>query len=76
MASALGRPLTKAHEPEAAMGSALLSAGWAWYHGSVSAAQVNMVQKGEVFEPISGLIEPLQEKLEELKKECHRRKYL
>lgn len=76
IASALGRPLVKTQEPEAAMGSALLAAGWAWYGDSVSTAQANMVQRGEVFEPIPGLIKPLEEKLETLKAECHKRAYL
>ena len=76
LASALGKSLVRAKEPEAAMGSALLAAGWAWHRGSVSAAQAHMVQRGKVFEPMDGMFEPLQDKLEELKAECQQRGYL
>ncbi len=76
MASALGKSLVNPREPEAAMGSALLAAGWAWYGGSVSAAQAHMVQRGKVFEPMEAMFEPLQDKLEDLKKECQQRGYL
>jgi xylulokinase len=76
LASAFGKSLVRAKEPEAAMGSALLAAGWAWHRGSVSAAQAHMVQRGKVFEPMDGMFEPLQDKLEELKAECQQRGYL
>jgi xylulokinase len=75
MASALGRTMVRAREAEAAMGSTLLAAGWAWYQGSVSRAQTDMVRRDEVFEPIPGLIEPLKEKLKALREECRRRGY-
>ena len=76
IASALGKKLVKAKEPEAAMGSALLAGAWAWYDGSVSKAQANMVQEEEVIEPMEELVEPLRGKLEELKAECGKRGYL
>jgi hypothetical protein len=76
MASAVRKSLVQTKEPEAAMGSALLAAGWCWYKGSVSAAQAQMVQREKVFEPIRTMIEPLTDKLEALKKECQRRGYL
>jgi sugar (pentulose or hexulose) kinase len=76
MASALGKSLVKTREPEAAMGSALLAAGWAWHGGSVSAAQAHMVQRGKVFEPVEMLVQPLRDRLEELRRECQRRGYL
>ena len=76
MASALGKSLVSTKEPEAAMGSALLAAGWAWYGGSVSAAQTHMVQRSKVFEPMEPMFKPLEDKLEKLKKECQQRGYL
>jgi len=76
MASALGKSLVRTREPEAAMGSALLAAGWAWHGGSVSAAQAHMVQRGKVFEPVEMLVQPLRDRLEELRRECQRRGYL
>lgn len=42
----------------------------------VSAAQAAMVQRAETIEPAAALIEPLKQKLEALKNECRRRKYL
>jgi sugar (pentulose or hexulose) kinase len=76
MASALGKSLIRTLEPDATMGSALLAAGWAWYRGSVSAAQARMVKREEVFDPIPGLADPLKEKLEALKQACRQRGYL
>jgi xylulokinase len=76
LASVLGRPLIVAREPDAAMGSALLAAGWAWHGGSVSAAQAHMVQRAEIVQPVQAWIGPLQDKLTELKAECKRRNYL
>jgi D-ribulokinase len=76
IASALGKSLTKTREPEAAMGSALLAAAWVWHKGSVSAAQAQMVNREQVFDPIVEMEEPLKKKLEALKKECRRRGYL
>ena len=76
MASALRKALVKPKEPEAAMGSALLASAWAWYGGKVSRAQAEMVQRDEVFEPISEMIQPLEEKLGALKRECQQRGYL
>jgi D-ribulokinase len=76
MASGLGKALVKPREPEAAMGSALLAAAWAWFGGSVSAAQAQMVQRDEVFEPIPLMIERLKEKQEALKRECQQKGYL
>jgi sugar (pentulose or hexulose) kinase len=76
MASALRKVLVKPKEPEAAMGSALLASAWAWYGGKVSRAQAEMVQRDEAFEPISEMIQPLEEKLGALKRECQQRGYL
>jgi xylulokinase len=76
VASALGKALIKPKEPEAAMGSALLAAAWAWYGGKLSRAQAEMVAREERFEPIPEMIQPLEKKLEALKKECRRRQYL
>lgn len=76
IASGLEKDLTRTEEPHAAMGSALLAAGWAWYKGSVRKAQAGMVRKAEVFEPIAEVRSPLREKLEVLKKECQKRGYL
>jgi len=75
-ASALGKRLLRSEEPDAAMGSALLAASWAWYNGSVRAAQASMVRRKDLFDPIPEMEEPLREKLEVLKRECHRRGYL
>ena len=75
MASALRKTLVKPKEPEAAMGSALLASAWAWYEGKVSRAQAEMVQRDEVFEPIPEMIQPLEEKLGALKRECQQRGY-
>ena len=76
IASGLGKSLVRVLEPDAAMGSALLAAAWAWHKGSVSAAQARMVKRDEIFEPIREMREPLKEKLEALKKECHQKGYL
>ena len=76
MASAIGKTLVKPKEPEAAMGSALLAAAWAWHGGRVSRAQAEMVDRAEVFEPIPEMVQSLEEKLEALKEECRRRRYL
>ena len=71
-----GKSLIKTREPEAAMGSALLAAAWAWHKGSVSAAQARMVNREQVFDPMVEMEEPLKKKLEALKKECRQRGYL
>ena len=76
IASALTKKLLKTREPEAAMGSALLAAAWAWFRGRVSAAQEQMVRRDEWLEPIPEMIDPLRGKLEALKKECRQREYL
>ena len=76
IASGLRKMLLKTREPEAAMGSALLAGAWAWFGGRVSAAQKQMVQREEMFEPIPEMIDPLRDKLEALKKECQKRGYL
>ncbi|MCC7451376.1 MAG: FGGY-family carbohydrate kinase [Anaerolineae bacterium] len=76
LASVLSKPLIVAQEPDATMGSALLAAGWAWYGGSVSAAQAAMVERADVIEPIPAWFAPLQARLEELKHQCRRRGYL
>jgi len=76
IASGLGKNLARTLEPDAAMGSALLAAAWAWFKGPVSAAQARMVRRGEVFDPIPEMNEPLREKLEALKEECRQRGYL
>ena len=76
LASVLDRPLIVAQEPDAAMGSALLAAGWAWHGGSVSKAQSNMVQRAELIQPVASWVEPLQDKLMELKAQCRQRNYL
>ncbi len=76
LASVLDKPLIVAKEPDATMGSALLAAGWAWYGGSVSAAQAAMVERAEVIEPIPAWFAPLQAKLEELKHQCRHKGYL
>jgi xylulokinase len=75
LASALERALMVAREPEAAMGSALLAAGWAWHGGSVSSAQAHLTQRAETFEPLPDLAAPLKMKLQELKAECRQRGY-
>ncbi len=76
MATALGRTLLRTEEAEAAMGVALLAAGWAWHSGSVSAAQRAMVRLEGSFEPYNKLQDFFTHRLEELKAECHRRGYL
>lgn len=76
LASVLEKPLIVSHEPEGAMGGAILSAAWAWYSGSVSAAQAAMVQRAEILEPVPAWIEPLKQKLEELKAECRSRGFI
>ncbi|RPJ06034.1 MAG: hypothetical protein EHM36_07510 [Deltaproteobacteria bacterium] len=76
IASGLGKNLVRVLEPDAAMGSVLLAAAWAWYRGSVSAAQTGMVKRDRSFEPIPEMRAPLMEKLEALKKECQKRGYL
>jgi D-ribulokinase len=76
MATALGKTLVRPREPDAAMGSALLAAGWAWFGGSVSAAQAAMVADDEVFEPFGGLVDTMKEKKEALKEACRKKGYL
>jgi len=76
IATALERPLQVPEVPEAAMGSALLAAGWAWYEGSLAAAQADLVKYRATFEPLPALGPFLQAKLEELQVECHKRGYL
>ncbi len=76
IASALGKPLIKTREPEAAMGSALLAAGWSWFGGSVTQAQTAMVKRDEIFEPFPEKGEALQQKKERLKEACRQRGYL
>jgi D-ribulokinase len=76
LASVLGKPLIVSHEPEGAMGGAILSAASAWHGGSVSAAQAAMVQRAEVLEPVPAWIEPLKQKLKELKAECRSRGFI
>ncbi len=75
LASALGQPLIVAAEPDAAMGSALLAAGWAWHAGSVSAAQELMVRQQEVIAPRQAWIGPYQAKLEALKAACQQQNF-
>jgi D-ribulokinase len=75
IASILEKPLIVAREPDAAMGSALLAAGWAWHDGSVSAAQAVMVERVETLAPIPQLTDPLKNKLQELKIQCQQRGY-
>lgn len=76
LASVLGQPLHVAAEPDAAMGSAMLAAGWAWYGGLVSDAQTAMVRQSETIAPENSWFEPYQEKLEALKTACRQRRYL
>lgn len=76
VASALERDLVRTRIPDAAMGSALLAAAWAWYKGSVRDAQREMVRREDVFEAIAEMKDALREKLEVLKKECEKRGYL
>ena len=76
IASALGKPLIKTREPEAALGSALLAAGWCWFGGSVTQAQNVMVKRDEVFEPFLEKGEALRQKMERLKEACRQRGYL
>lgn len=76
LASALNRPLRLTNEPEAAFGSALLAAGWAWHDGSVSRAQQHMVHITHIIDPVPDLIAPLNDKLEDLKTQCYQRGYL
>jgi xylulokinase len=70
IASALNRNLHVAEEPDAAMGSALLAAGWAWHQGSVSAAQKALVQTSSVISPVPAWVPPLRQKLSELQVAC------
>ena len=76
IASALGKPLIKTREPEAAIGSALLAAGWSWFGGSVTQAQTAMVKRDEIFEPFPEKGEALRQKKERLKEACRQRGYL
>jgi len=76
LASTLGQPLHVAAEPDAAMGSALLAAGWAWYGGLVSDAQSAMVRQADTITPSRAWFEPYQEKLEALRTACRQRRYL
>lgn len=70
IASALNRELHVAQEPDAAMGSALLAAGWAWHGGSVSAAQRAMVHTSSVISPVPAWVDPLRGKQLELQTAC------
>ncbi len=76
LASIFNKPIHIVSEPDAAMGSALLAAGWAWHEGSISAAQSHMVHSVATSQPDPTLTTPLRDKLEELKAECQRRGYL
>ncbi len=76
LASALDRPVASTREPEAAFGSALLAAGWAWHAGSISQAQAQMIQVVHEVEPLPHLVAPLQDKLQELQDACRKRGYL
>jgi D-ribulokinase len=76
LASALERSLQSTREPDAAFGSALLAAGWAWFDGSVSRAQAALVQIAQQIDPVPALIKPLHAKLKELKTACRQRGYL
>lgn len=76
LASALGRPLRVTQEPEAAFGSALLAAGWAWHTGSVSRAQAQMVQTVQEIAPLPTYHVALQDKSGKLKTACQQRGYL
>ncbi len=76
LASVLDRPINIPSEPEAAFGSALLAAAWAWYDGSVSAAQAAMIDRAEIVAPAPSLTGPLRNKLKELQEECMRRGFL
>jgi xylulokinase len=75
LASVLDRLISIPAEPEAAFGSALLAAAWAWYDG-VSAAQAAMIHRAEVVAPDLSLTGPLRNKLKELQEECLKRGYL
>ncbi len=75
LASVFGRPLHVPAEPDAAFGSAVLAAGWAWHHGSVSVAQAAMVRPAESIEPWVEWTETYREKLEALKAACRSRGY-
>lgn len=70
IASALGKELRVAAEPDAAMGSALLAAGWAWFNGSVSGAQKALVQTSSVISPVAAWVNPLRQKQSELQTAC------
>lgn len=76
LANLLNRPLIVPREPDAAFGSALLAASWAWHRGSVSAAQRAMVERADVIAPQPDETAYLQEKLERLKAECRQRGFL
>jgi xylulokinase len=76
IATTLGRPLIKTLEPEAALGSGLLAAGWLWFGGSVTQAQAMMVKRDEVFEPVLENEEPLRQKMERMKEACRLKGYL
>jgi sugar (pentulose or hexulose) kinase len=76
LASAFGRPLIVPVEADAAFGSALLAAGWAWHGGSVGDAQAAMVHPAEQIAPQPDWFEAYQVKLEALKTACRQRHFL
>lgn len=76
LASVLDRRITSTREPEAAYGSALLAAGWAWHAGSLSRAQAHMVQVADAVDPLPALVAPLRDKLGGLQDACRQRGYL
>lgn len=76
LAAALGKPLHVPAEPDAAFGSALLAAGWAWFGGSVTNAQAAMVKQAEQVTPNERWVAAYQDKLEALKRACQERHYL
>ena len=76
LAAALDMPLHVAAEPDAAFGSALLAAGWAWHSGSVSDAQVAMVRRAQTIPVRAEWVDAYQTKLEALKAACRSKGYL
>ncbi|HYO87462.1 MAG TPA: FGGY-family carbohydrate kinase [Candidatus Limnocylindrales bacterium] len=76
LASVLDAPLHVPAEPEAAFGSALLAAGWAWYGGSVSKAQAALIHPDEVIAPHADWTRVYQDKLGALKDLCRQQNFL
>jgi xylulokinase len=76
MASAFGRPMIVPAEADAAFGSGLLAAGWAWHGGSIGDAQAAMVRPAEQIEPRTEWFDVYQAKLEALKTACRQRHFL